>query len=252
MKNEEDKIIDEEGKIFVLLEFEEGKILSGTSKCKINLWDLNSDSTECEYSFEGHELWVNCLVKIDNSTFASASNDAKIKVWDYYSHNCLMELAGHTDCILSMVYLSNGKFCTGSADSSIKIWDKERKECIQTLTGHEKWVKCVFELDNGIIVSGSDDNNIRLWKPNRDGTYTFLHSIEEHTHSVRTFCQVDSDNTIKIWEFNTWKCVQTLEGHTSNIIGIISLKMNGKLAIASCSNDKSIRIWEKDMTYDQN
>ena len=79
-----------------------------------------------------------------------------------------------------MVYLSNGKFCTGSADSSIKIWDKERKECIQTLTGHEKWVKCVFELDNGIIVSGSDDNSIRLWKPNRDGTYTFLHSIEEH------------------------------------------------------------------------
>ena len=32
VKNEEDKIIDEEGKIFVLLEFEEGKILSGTSK----------------------------------------------------------------------------------------------------------------------------------------------------------------------------------------------------------------------------
>ena len=73
-KNNEDKIIDEEGRVFVLLEFEDGKILSGTSKNRINLWDLNSDSTECDYSFEGHELWVNCLVKIDNKRFASASN----------------------------------------------------------------------------------------------------------------------------------------------------------------------------------
>jgi len=260
VKNQEDKIIDEDGRIFVLLEFLDGKILSGTSKNKINLWDLNSDSTECEYSFEGHELWVNCLVKIDNKTFASASNDAKIKVWDFYSHYCLMELAGHTDCILSLVLLQTGKFCSGSADTSIKIWDREKKECIQTLTGHEKWVKCVFELDNGIIVSGSDDNSIKLWKPNSDDNYTLLYTIEEHTHSVRTFCQVDRmhfasgsfDKTIKIWEFNTWKCVQTLVGHTSNIIGIINLKMDGKQAIASCSNDKSIRIWEKDAIYEQN
>ena len=54
------------------------------------------------------------------------------------------------------------------------------------------------------------------------------------------FASGSFDSTIKIWEFNTWKCVQTLTGHNSNIIGIVSLKMDGKLAIASCSNDKSI------------
>ena len=74
------------------------------------------------------------------------------------------------------------------------------------------------------------------------------------SNPVRTFCQIDEnhfasgsfDKTIKIWEINTWKCVQTLEGHTGNIIGIINLKMDGKQAIASCSNDKSIKIWEKE------
>ena len=68
-------------------------------------------------------------------------------------------------------------------------------------------------------------------------------------------CQVDKrhfasgsfDQTIKIWEIYTWKCVQTLKGHTGNIIEIIKLKKEGKQAIASCSNDKSIKIWEKEL-----
>ena len=64
-QNKENKIINEDGRIFVLLEFEENKLLSGTGN-NIHLWDLNSDSKKYEKSFEGHTLWVNCLVKIDD------------------------------------------------------------------------------------------------------------------------------------------------------------------------------------------
>ena len=189
-KTSEDKIIKETGLIFTLLEFEDNKLLCGTSENLINLWDLNSSSDTYEASFVGHELWVTCLVKIDNQRFASASNDARIKVWDYITHACLIELIGYIDCILSLILLQNGKFCTGSADTTIKIWDLEKRGPIQTLTGHEKWVKCVFELDNGIIVSGSDDRTIKLWKPGENYSYYLLKTIKEHTHSVRTFCQL--------------------------------------------------------------
>ena len=59
-----------------------------------------------------------------------------------------------------------------------------------------------------------------------------IHSIEkEHAHSVRTFCQINKkyfasgsfDYTIKIWEFNSWKGIQTLYGHEFNIICLIAL-----------------------------
>ena len=131
----------------------------------------------------------------------------------------------------------------------------EKRTPIQTLTGHEKWVKYVFELDNGIIASGSYDRTIKLWKPGENFSYYLLKTIKEHSHSVRTFCQIDRkhfvsgcfDSTIKIWEIDTWNCVQTLIGHTSNIIGLINIKINGRNAITSCSNDKTIKIWEKDI-----
>ena len=155
---------------------------------------------------------------------------------------------------------NNNYLCSGSADLTVRIWDWENNKCLYVLKGHEKWVKCLLELDNGIIVTGSDDKSIKLWKNEIN-----IKTIEEHTNSVRTFCQINSkyfasgsfDCTIKIWEINSWVCVQTLVGHDSNVICIISLKYNNKngninysrnpTLIASCSNDKTLKIWEENI-----
>ena len=66
------------------------------------------------------------------------------------------------------------------------------------------------------------------------------------------FASGSFDSTIKIWEIDTWDCVQTLFGHSSNIIGLINIKINGRNAIASCSNDKTIKIWEKYIDVGEN
>ena len=244
----EEIIINEKGRVFCLLEFEKNKILSGSGDNSIILWDIDLPNQDYIYDFQGHELWVNCLVKCDNNYFASASNDKKIKIWDFYNKNCIATLNGHLDCVLTLILLKNKNLCSGGADLTIKIWGWEEKICLLTLKGHEKWVKCLYELHNGIILSGSDDSTIKLWN-----NYTNIKTLKKHTHSVRTFCQINKyyfasgsfDCTIKIWEINKWVCVQTLVGHNSNIINLISLKHNNNSnSIASCSNDKSIRIWE--------
>ena len=250
----EDEIINENGKVFTLLEFEKNQLLCGTSDNCINLWEINSptQAKHFSYSFTGHELWVNSLVKCSPDYFASGSNDSKIKIWDFYNRKCIGTLSGHVDCILTLVLLKNNNLCSGSADCTIKLWDWVKGICIGTLRGHEKWVKCIFELDNGIILSGSDDKTIRLWKDKKQ-----ISVLTGHEHSVRAFCQINSnyfasggfDNVIKIWEIKTLKCVQTLVGHKSNIICVITLKNNkkencNKNSICSCSNDKTIKIWE--------
>ena len=248
-----EQVINESERILSLLEFEKNKILSGTGDNSINLWDLENPSEKI-FSFKGHELWVNALVKCDSNCFASASNDSKIKIWDYYKRECISTLKGHVDCILSLILLKNKNLCSGSADLTVRIWDWGLGECISILKGHSRWVKCVLELDNGVLLTGSDDKTIKLWKNEIN-----FKTLEEHAHSVRTFCQINKkyfasgsfDYTIKIWEIDSWKCVQTLYGHELNIICLISLKYqndndneNNEL-IVSCSNDKTIKIWKR-------
>ena len=254
--NREEKLIKEMGKVLCLLEFEEDKLLSGTSDNCINLWDLNSDEDNCQFSFKGHTLWVNSLVKLNNNYFASASNDSKIRIWDYYNKNCFNILKGHTDCILYLILLkqNNNYLCSGSVDLTIRIWDWENSNCLHVLRGHKNWVKCICELSNGIILSGSDDYTIKLWKD-----YYNINTLEGHSNSIRALCQINDDyfasgsfdSTIKIWDINSWKCIMTLYGHESNIICLISLNYknddinNSKINyLASCSNDKTIKIWE--------
>ena len=241
------KSINEKGKIFCLLEMEPNFILSGTNKNTIQLYDINTlskkDANEILFSFKGHDLWVNCLVKCNSQYFSSGSNDADIKIWDYYNKSLYKTLKGHEDCILTMTILKNDFLCSGSADLSIKIWDWREGNCVTTLYGHEKWVKSICELENGYLISGSDDMTIKIWKDNK-----CIKDLKGHTHSIRTLCKISDnefasgsfDGTIKIWDINSLDSIQTLVGHQSYVISVIHIS-NGDLI--SCSNDHSIKIW---------
>ena len=238
--------INEEGYVLCLLEFEGNMLLSGTSKNNINLFNLNYNLKNNKiYTFKGHNLWVNCLVKINNLYFASCSNDSQIRIWDYQKKICTIVLQGHVDGVLSLIMLSNGRLCSGGADLSIKIWDWTKGECCSTLLGHKKWIKCLCQLTNNYILSGSDDKKIKVWINNR-----CVKNLEEHKKSVRTICQINSnffasgsfDKTIRIWDIYNFNCVQTIHGHKDLILTLIR-KSNED--IVSCSNDYEIKIWKQ-------
>jgi WD40 repeat protein len=269
----DEEIIEVKAKVFALLEFNDNMLLTGTSNNDIQLWDisnlnsspnkrevkrdLNSSSNNREAkhvgNFTGHSLWVNCLVKCGRHHFASASNDAMIKIWDYPKQECVVDLIGHRDCVLALTLLLNDYLCSGSADFTIRIWDWRNKKCVRTLGRHTNWVKSVFQLSNGIILSSSDDNTIKIWE-----NYNNIKTIKNHKQPVRTFCQINKDYfasgsfdcTIKIWDMKNWECVQTLFGHNSNILCVISIRIKQpeskiqKYYISSCSNDRNIILWE--------
>ena len=254
-----EQTINEEGKVFSLLEFEDNMLLSAIDKTPddvqeineiskddiiIRLWNLNSNDKKGIFDFKGHSLRVNALVKCNDKFFASCSNDNTIIIWDYTFRRIRNTLQGHSDCILCMILLKDGKLCSGSADTTIKIWDWESGDCINTLEGHSHWVKCLTQLSNGYIISGSQDNLIKIWDGNRN-----ISDLQEHNRSVRSICQIANtnyiasasfDHTIKIWDINKITSVQTLDGHSSSVINVI---YHSNDYLISCSNDKTVKIW---------
>ena len=233
-------------KVLALLEFKPNMLLSSNENI-ICLWDINpdTDKDECIHTFNGHELWVNCLVKYDDKIFVSASNDHKIIIWDYEQKKIIKIFEEHKDCIFSLIKLNDGNLCSGGADKAIIIFNWRQNKLISKLEGHKDWVKCICQIDNETILSGSDDRTIKVWK-----NYKCIHTIEGHSHLVKVLLKINDnyfvsgsfDNTIKIWDKKTYLCQQTLTDTSSKIFCLLKLDNND---LVSCSDDNTIKIWAK-------
>ena len=237
--------IQEKGYALSLLEFEPKKILSGTSEGNICLRKIFSDTNKEEYNFEGHDMSVNCLIKINEKYFASGSNDCTIHVWDYYERKEYRILIGHTGYILSLIILNNGNLCSGGQDLTIKFWDWENALCLKEIkAAHTDYIKCLCQFNDNYLISGAIDKTIKIWD-----NCECVKQLNEHKDEIKTLCKIDenyfasgsNDNTIKIWDIRNFSCIQTLKGHSSNVCSIIKLTNN---CLASCSLDKTIKIWK--------
>ena len=235
------------GIIFCLLELKNNELLAGNDKNSIDVFDLSKNSVNPECSLLGHFFKVTALVKCNEEYFASASNDAKIFIWDSKNKTKIKELLGHTGPILTMILLENGNLCSGDENNTIRIWDWEYGQCLSFFKAHNNLVLSLYQFNSQILLSGSGDKKIKIWDINND--MDEIGELNGHDNSVRTLCKINDnyfasgsfDNTIKIWDINGKKCVNTLIGHSSNVVGIINY--DGK--IISCSNDRTIKIWEE-------
>ena len=117
-----DKTIKTDGQILCLLEIKSNILLTGGSTNDIKVWDLVDSTNESIYIFKGHNYWVTSLVKCDENTFASSSNDGDIRIWDYSNKKCINILSNNEISILCLIKLKNGKLCSGDIANTIKFW----------------------------------------------------------------------------------------------------------------------------------
>ncbi|MFQ6656424.1 hypothetical protein Gotur_026539 [Gossypium turneri] len=102
-----------------------------------------------------------------SNTFASASLDRTIKIWNLGSPDPNFTLDAHQKGVNCVDYFSGGDkpyLITGSDDNTAKVWDYQTKSCVQTLEGHTHNVSAVcFHPELPIIITGSEDGTVRIW-----------------------------------------------------------------------------------------
>jgi WD40 repeat protein/serine/threonine protein kinase len=79
----------------------------------------------------------------------------------------------------------------------------------------------------------------------------FVRSLEGHTGAVSSVALVPDgryvvsssyDNTLRVWEVASGRCVRTLEGHTDRVASV-AVTPDGRYAVSG-SSDKTLREWE--------
>ena len=105
------------------------------------------------------------LITKDNQYIISASNDRKIRIWNYQYQVQEFVLIGHTNVVSCIATTSDSKYLvSGSWDTTIIIWSLHDKVQESLLKSHTNLVDNLKITSNDLyIVSSSSDNTIGIW-----------------------------------------------------------------------------------------
>lgn len=174
--------------------------ISCSDDSTIKLWNWDKDFINIQ-TFEGHIHYIMQVVinPKDSNTFASASLDKTIKVWQLGSPDPNFTLVGHTHGVNCVDYFPGGDkpyLISGSDDKTVRIWDYQTKTCVQTLEGHTANISAVmYYPDLPIILTGSEDNSVKVWNMN---TYRLEQTFNYGMGRVWAMASLKNSNTVAI------------------------------------------------------
>lgn len=174
----------------------------------------------------------------------------KLDVPDNLTHGefqCVQTLTVVEDRVISLcIPQANNKLIAGLADGTIKVWNIPNLTLELTMNAHRKSVESLCCTEK-YLFSSSCDHSIKIW--DMDKNFDLVTAMRDHVGEVNALCLTDKtigclisasfDKTIKVWNLRTYKCLQTLEGHTK---AVKTLAVSGSI-LFSGSNDGCIMVW---------
>jgi WD40 repeat protein len=172
---------------------------SGSGDNTIHIADLNGTVLQ---TFTGHTNWVWQVIKLDEQTIASASEDHSIKIWNIESGQLLTSFTENAPIISLAFHAPTKQLISGNLHGEISIRSLSDSS-LTTFKAHNGIIRTIKLINDDIIATGGEDNKVKLW----DFNGRLLTDLE-HQNFVQDIEQVAAnkiisasyDGTIKVWE----------------------------------------------------
>ncbi|MEM6736774.1 MAG: WD40 repeat domain-containing protein [Bacteroidota bacterium] len=141
------------------------------------------------------------------------------------------------------------------SDNITRIFDSESKELVYELKAHNNAVfSARYHPSGKYLISVGRDAQVKVWDASKN--YLLRESIAAHLYTInhlvfrkdgRYFVTASMDKAIKLWDAYNFKLLKVLDKHRhaghSNSVNKL-LWMNYSNLLVSCSDDRTISIWE--------
>ena len=133
---------------------------------------------------------------------------------------------------------NNNKMITSSNNKTIDISNYRTAVFLKRLDGHQNVVTSILVISNSRLVSASRDKTIKIWNLN---SYECLNTLTNES-GVSSLCLItdnelacgSEDGSINIWDLNNSNKIKTFREHYNKINNLI---LADKTKLISCSNE---------------
>ncbi|KAJ3825234.1 coatomer WD associated region-domain-containing protein [Lentinula raphanica] len=211
-------------------------------------------------TFEVADVPVRCIKFIARKNwFVAGSDDFQLRVFNYNTHEKVASFEAHPDYIRCLaVHPTLSLVLTGSDDMTIKAWDWEKGwKNVQMYQGHTHYIMNIAfnPKDTNTFASACLDRTVKIWSistisstSSPQANFT-LDAHEKGVNYVDFYPGNDKpylvtcgdDKTVKVWDYLSKSCVQTMEGHTNNVS--FSVFHPSLPVIISGAEDGTVKIW---------
>lgn len=241
------------------LAFDSQKLITGGLDSTVKVWNYHTG--KCIATYRGHEDAVSS-VDFSNKTIVSGSADCTVKVWHVDSRTCFT-LRGHSDCVNCVkIHQPSNTVCSASDDTTVKLWDLNTNQCVRVFggienNGHVGQVETVipFIYSGGDLIEDANESEPELADPNSRSLSSTgnlggindssedqpeMPPLPENANYPTHLLTSSLDNTIKLWDVKTGKCIRTQFGH---IEGVWSISAD-IFRIVSGAHDRLVKVWD--------
>jgi len=236
-------------------------LATGDKKGNIILWKIALNEAKLDFNILLENVHRD-RISNDGLAFSenglllgSASEDGKICLWDMKSKE-LIGLFSETEKIQGINFSPDNKtLITYGKEKTIRLWDIQQVHHISKLHSLSSWrwdgyLEAILDDDSKqinvsekVINFSQENSNSFFGHKDKIFSANFIttHFISDETYIISG----GADSDLRLWDIESGKTLQILEGHTGNITSIAV--QNGKIFTASV--DGTVRHWNINLPY---